>query len=141
MPESKHEVPREPFRFKFTYPFDSYQNGQPPTIPYVVDGLLTQAGFSILGGKPKSGKSSLSRYLAVCVAKGKPFLGRSTTQGEVMIVNLEDPQFHLDNCLSALGYDSTLGDREIHITDRLTPSIGRRLARSGMAIPASQIQR
>jgi AAA domain len=125
---SNSEVtPPEPFRFTFTKPYDSLVNGLPAPVPYVVDGLLTQGGLSILGGKPKSGKSSLSRYLATSVAKGAPFLGRDTEQGDVILVNLEDPLIHLDNCLRALGYDPADGHGQIHITDRLSPSINETL--------------
>jgi RecA-family ATPase len=60
------------------------------SIPCVIEGLLTQGGFSILAGKPKLGKSSLSRYEAVCVAKGQPFLGRDTTKGDVLLISLEE---------------------------------------------------
>jgi hypothetical protein len=109
----------EPFRFTFTHPYESFVDGKPALIPYLVDGLLPLAGLSILGGKPKSGKSSLSRYLATCVTGGKPFLGRDTQQGDVILINLEDPSLHLDNCLKALGYDLGLGHGRIYITDRL----------------------
>jgi AAA domain len=113
----------EPFRFTFTQPYESFINGEPAPVPYVVDGLLIQGGLSILGGKPKQGKSSLSRYLARCVAAGRPFLGRDTDQGEVILINLEDPLNHVDICLKALGYDPTAGHGQIHITTTLSPDI------------------
>lgn len=112
-----------PFRFTFTQPYESFINGEPAPVPYVADGLLIQGGLSILGGKPKEGKSSLSRYEATCVAAGKPFLGRDTEQGDVILINLEDPLNHLDNCLKALGYDPAAGHGQIHITTMLSPDI------------------
>jgi hypothetical protein len=117
-----HDQPKG-FQFTFTHPYASFLEGKPAPVPYVVDGLLTQGGLSILGGKPKSGKSSMSRYLATCVAAGKPFLDRETEQGEVILINLEDPSIHVDNCLKALGYDPALGHGQILITTRLSPSI------------------
>lgn len=99
-------------------PFTTFEHGAPKPIPYVIDGLLTQGGLSILAGKPKQGKSSMSRYEAVCVAKGLPFLGRETTKGEVILISLEDPLNHVDNCLKALGWDPST-DSMIHIVESL----------------------
>jgi AAA domain len=113
----------EPFRFSFAHPYQSFIDGKPAPIPYIVDGLLTQGGLSILGGKPKQGKSSMSRYLAVCVAAGKQFLGRDARKGEVILLNLEDPTNHTDNCLKALGYDPAAGHGQIHIVTTLSPKI------------------
>src|SRR5580692_7965341 len=105
MPKESNHPSEQPFAFNFIEPYTTFHNGQPKKIPYVIDGLLTQGGFSALGGKSKYGKSSLSRYEAVCIAKGTPFLGRNTVKGEVILFNLEDPTNHLDNCLSVLNYD------------------------------------
>ncbi len=110
------------FKLNLIEPYSTFQDGSPLAIPYVIDGLLTQGGFSVLGGKPKHGKSSLSRYEAVCVAKGKPFLDRQTTQGEVILISLEDPRNHVDNCLKALDYDPST-DAKIHIVEKLAPGI------------------
>jgi hypothetical protein len=106
----------------FTAPYSTFHDGEPVRIPYVVDGLLTQGGFSALAGKPKHGKSSLARCEAVCVAKGSTFLGRATEKGEVILASLEDPLNHTDNCLRVLDYDPKL-DAKIHITNRLPLSI------------------
>jgi hypothetical protein len=95
----------EKFSLQLIPPFSSFSKGKPVPIPFVIDGLLPQGGFSVLGAKPKQGKSSLSRFEAVCVSQGKPFLGRDTVQGEVILISLEDQRQHVDNCLHALGYD------------------------------------
>lgn len=132
MPKSS-QPNEQPFAFNFIEPYKTFHNGKPQRIPYVIDGLLTQGGFSALGGKSKQGKSSLSRYEAVCIAKGKPFLGRETIRGEVILINLEDPLNHLDNCLSALGYDQKT-DARIHIVDRLAPTAQESIAALGDAL-------
>lgn len=111
-----------PFAFHLVQPFSTFTDGKAPPVPYCVDGLLSEGGFSILGAKPKVGKSSLSRYLAVAVAKGNPFLGRSTTKGEVLLLSLEDPRFHSDNHLQVLGYDPEQ-DSAIHISGHLGPTV------------------
>ena len=123
----------QPFAFNFIDPYKTFRNGQPQRIPYVIDGLLTQGGLSALGGKSKSGKSSLSRYEAVCVAKGAPFLGRDTVQGEVLLFSLEDPTNHVDNCLSVLGYDQRKHAR-IRMVEALAPTIGENIHALGDAL-------
>ncbi len=120
--EAKPQIQHAPFQLKLIDPYSTFNDGKPADIPYVIDGLLTQGGFSLLGGKPKQGKSSIARYEAVCVAKGLPFLGRNTTQGEVILVSLEDPINHVDNCLKALGYDPKT-DARIRIVEKLSPNI------------------
>lgn len=107
----------------FSAPYSTFDlNGQPKRIPYVIDGLFTEGGFSLLAAKPKTGKSSIARYAAVCVSKGIPFLGRNTERGEVILVSLEDPRNHLDNCLNAMGWDPAV-DSPIHITDEIPKNL------------------
>ena len=115
-------VAQPPFALTLYKPFSTFSDGAPTPIPYVIDGLLPQAAFSILGGKPKHGKSSLARYEAVCVAKGQRFLGRDVERGEVLLISLEDPKAHVDNCLKALDWNPET-DAMIHIATKLSPSI------------------
>jgi len=116
-------VNNTPFTLTLHKPFSTFDSdGQPKPIPYLIDGLLPERAFSVLAGKPKQGKSSLARYQAVCVLKAQPFLGRDTKRGEVMLISLEDPRHHIDNCLAALGYDENV-DAMIHIVDQLAPRI------------------
>jgi len=58
--------------------------------PWLVDGLLPMAGFSILGAKPKVGKSTFARNLAMAVARGERFLDRKTVQGPAVYLALEE---------------------------------------------------
>lgn len=60
-----------------------------PPVKYALDGLLTE-GLSILGGRPKKGKSWLALQLGWAVAGGYEIDGRKTTQGEVLYLALED---------------------------------------------------
>ena len=57
----------------------------------IVEGLLP-AGFSILAGMPKRGKSWLALALAYAVSTGNPFLGRRTKRGRVLYLDLESGQ-------------------------------------------------
>jgi RecA-family ATPase len=71
------------------------------TTRFILQGLLPGSGSSILGSPPKTGKSTFSRALAVAVAQGTSFIGRTTIQGEVLFLALEEkrtetlPQFLL----------------------------------------------
>ena len=101
------------FSFKVYEPYSTFKDGKPVPINWTVKGMFTAGGLSLLGAKPKQGKSSLSRFEAVAIAEGQQFLGRATTQGEVVLVSLEDALFHSDNHLHALGYDPH-NDAKIH---------------------------
>jgi hypothetical protein len=57
---------------------------------YVWEDTLIKGGLSIISAKPKVGKSTLARNLAVSVTLGEPFLGRSTQQGRVLYLCLEE---------------------------------------------------
>ncbi|MBA3726608.1 MAG: AAA family ATPase [Armatimonadetes bacterium] len=57
---------------------------------WLVDGLLLSSGVSMVAAKPKVGKSTLARYLALCVARGDAFLGRETVAGKVFYIALEE---------------------------------------------------
>jgi hypothetical protein len=112
----------EPFQYKLITPYSTRIDGKPVPVPYVIHGLLIAGGLSSLAAKPKMGKSSLSRAEAVAIAKGEPFLGRQTVRGESILFSLEDPGFHVDNCLEGLGYDGKT-DEKIYIIDRLPASV------------------
>ncbi len=112
----------QPFTLEVHEPFSTFTDGAPTPIPFVIDGLLPKAALSVLGGKAKHGKSSMSRCEAVAVAKGQPFLGRETEQGEVLLCSLEDPRPHVDNHLALLGYKKGQ-DRRIHIVNRLARDV------------------
>lgn len=59
---------------------------------WLVKDLLTTDGLSLLVAKPKVGKSTLARQLAVCVASGNQFLGREVKQGYVVYITFEEPK-------------------------------------------------
>ncbi len=54
------------------------------------DKTLPSAGLSILASKPKVGKTTLARNLALKVARGDAFLGRNVTLGPVVYLALEE---------------------------------------------------
>ena len=60
------------------------------------DGILPQNGLSLLLAKPKVGKSVFAFNLALRVSRGEPFLGQSTTQGDVLYLALEESAEQVD---------------------------------------------
>jgi len=60
------------------------------------DGILPQNGLSLLLAKPKVGKSVFAFNLALRVSRGEPFLGKSTTQGDVLYLALEESAEQVD---------------------------------------------
>ena len=77
----------------------------------------------------------MSRCEAVAVAKGSQFLGRDTVRGETLLISLEDPCSHVDNCLRALGWNPET-DAAIHIVERLAPSINESIEAIGDTLTA-----
>lgn len=57
---------------------------------YVWDRTLPRGGFSICAAKPKVGKSTLARNLAVAISQGVEFFGRATIKGKVIYLCLEE---------------------------------------------------
>src|SRR5215471_3116239 len=94
-------------RFRFTALEDLL--AQPPEITrFVVDGLLPSAGVSLIGAKPKVGKSVLARNLAMSVASGTPFLGRAVTQGKVLLLALEEKRTEVAGHFRRMGASDEL---------------------------------
>lgn len=60
-------------------------------VQWLVEGLWTDQAVGFVGAEPKSYKSWLSIYLAVCIAGGVPAFGRHRVrQGPVLAFNAED---------------------------------------------------
>ena len=63
----------------------------PPQLsPELICGILREGNKMIITGESKAGKTCLSQELAVCIAEGKPWLGKfKCEQGKVLYINLE----------------------------------------------------
>lgn len=77
---------------------------KPESISYTVENLLPSQGLSLWTAKPKQGKSTILRQLAVAVAKGQPFLGRSVEQGTVLYLALEEKASEVQGHFKQLGW-------------------------------------
>ena len=63
---------------------------QPELSPELIGGILREGNKMIITGESKAGKTCLSQNLAVCIAEGKPWLGKfKCEQGRVLYINLE----------------------------------------------------
>jgi putative DNA primase/helicase len=78
-------------------------NEAPEETAYVVADLLPTGGLSILAAKPKVGKSTLARNLALAVARGEPFLGRDTARGAVVYLALEEKRSEVHKHFASMG--------------------------------------
>src|SRR5437773_8802974 len=81
--------------------------GESDTAPaWLVDQRLPAGGLGILPGKPKAGKTTLARCLALRVARGEPWLGHATTRGPVIYLALEEKRSEVRGHFKALGATS-----------------------------------
>ena len=70
---------------------------QKPLTPleFLVDGLIVRPSLGILAAPKKRAKSWMGLQLSQCVASGAPFLGKTTKQGSVIHMALEDGERRL----------------------------------------------
>ncbi len=70
---------------------------------WLVDRRLPAGGLSLLAGKPKAGKSTLARCLALAVARGHPWLDFPTFQGTVFYLGLEEKRAEVREHFQTMG--------------------------------------
>jgi hypothetical protein len=81
-------------------------------VSWVLKDTLPAGGISVVSAKPKVGKSTFARCLALSVAQGVPFLGLDTTQGLVIYLALEEKRSQVKDHFADLG---ATGDEPISI--------------------------
>jgi len=102
-------------------------------IDWVLEDMLPAGGISLFAGKPKSGKSTLARGLAVAIARGEQFLGRTTTKGPVLYLGLEEKRSEVRKHFHALGAS---GEEGIHV--HIAPAPVQAIAAAQRAIAQYQ---
>jgi putative DNA primase/helicase len=90
-------------------------------VRWIVEGLLPAGGTSLLTAKPKVGKSTLTRCLALAVARGDKFLGRKTLQGTVLYLAPQEIESEVTAHFKSLG---ATGDEPIHACFVITSEFG-----------------
>src|SRR5262249_12811745 len=81
-------------------------------IQWQVDNLIKKGGMSLIAGKPKTGKTTLCRQLALAIARGESFLGRTTQKGKVIYFAFEEQEQNVQDHFKQMG---ATGDEEIYI--------------------------
>jgi AAA domain/DnaB-like helicase N terminal domain len=79
-------------------------------VRWVLEDRLPVGGFSLLAGKPKAGKSTLARCLALAVARGERFLNWPTAPGAVLYLALEEKRGEVQRHFREMG---AIGDEPI----------------------------
>jgi hypothetical protein len=85
---------------------------------WLVEELLPRSGISALVAKPKVGKSTFSRALALAVARGEPFLGHEARQDLVFYLALEDKPSQVTRHFRAMGAS---GEEPVRIFAGIAP--------------------
>lgn len=75
----------------------------PPPVRWVIQDMICHGDIHMLIGEPSIGKSWLTMGMAVAVAGGTDFLGRSVEQGRVLYVDEENPEDLIYGRLHKLG--------------------------------------
>jgi hypothetical protein len=80
-----------------------------PVIPvdWILRDRLAAGSVSIVVSKPKVGKSTFARNLALAVARGESFLGWAVKQGAVLYLALEERFEEITSDFRSLGADGT----------------------------------
>lgn len=116
----------------------------PPLADSLIDGVLRQGHKMLLAGPSKAGKSFALIELCICIAEGKPWLGRfNCAQGKVMYINLELDRasclHRFKDVYAALGYSPdhlknidiwNLRGASVPM-DKLAPKLIRRASKKG----------
>jgi hypothetical protein len=87
-----------------------------PVVPvdWILRGRLAAGSVSIVVSKPKVGKSTLARNLALAIARGEPFLGWPVKHGTVLYLALEERSEDVAADFRAMGAD---GSEDILLAD------------------------
>lgn len=98
-------------------------------VQWLVDELLPESGFSLLVAKPKVGKTTLAQNLALQIAQGKHFLGRTTQQGPVIYLALEEKRAEVRKHFKDMG---ATGEEEIYVYVASAPADGLQQVRAAV---------
>jgi hypothetical protein len=87
-----------------------------PAVPvdWILRGRLAAGSVSIIASKPKVGKSTLARNLALAIARGESFLGWPVKHGPVLYLALEERSEDVAADFRAMGAN---GSEEILLAD------------------------
>ena len=113
----KHPDATRPKSFTLT-PLKDMLTEPEEMVSYIWDRTLPRGGFSICAAKPKVGKSTLARNLAIKVSRGEEFFGRPTAKGKVIYLCLEEKRPEMAAHFRRMG----AGEEDILIHTGRTPA-------------------
>ena len=102
------ESRRLPFR-----PLGEALRNAPDEPPWLVHGMVARTLLTVLGGKPKVGKSTLAFGMLKALAHGEPFLGEPTMQARSLLLT-EERHLTLNEKRKAFALD----DDDVHVLMR-----------------------
>jgi KaiC/GvpD/RAD55 family RecA-like ATPase len=73
-----------------------------PPVEWIVQDLMLKGSVCMITGDAGSGKTWTSMDVAMCIALGKPWLGRNVIQGAVLLVDEESGEHRLSNRLTKI---------------------------------------
>lgn len=91
----------------------------PPVVPY----LAWSSRSTLLAAREKSGKSTLTGFMAACVSRGRHFLEEPCEKGPVLIIGLEE--YLGDTARRLREFDAD--PKHVHLVDSFTRPPGERL--------------
>ena len=89
-------------RNKKSWTVDELLSTEFPEPNWAIPGIVPE-GLTILGGRPKKGKSFLALQMSIAIATGGMFFDRKIDQGEVLYYALEDNPRRLKDRLNKMG--------------------------------------
>lgn len=104
--ESNYTSDTRQKEFHFTT-LDDLLNEPEEDTPFIWENTLPAGGFSIVSAKPKVGKSTFGRNLALAVINGQEFLGRGTAKGSVLYLCLEEKRSEVKLHFAIMGAGGT----------------------------------
>ncbi len=114
--------------FNFTT-LDELLNEPEEEHAYIWENTLISGGLSICSAKPKVGKSTVARNLAVAITRGETFLGRETVPGKVIYLCLEEKRSEVAKHFRQMGASG----EDIYIHTGKTPEDALRALESAIA--------
>ena len=92
-------------------------------VAWLAEDLIPLAGFTILSGPPKKGKSALIHGLIKETLEGGEFLGRKMTKGKVVLMSFEEQRRRLSKKLRLAKINPKDQDLLVHVGDVFGDSI------------------
>lgn len=122
-------------RRRVVSPFVDYANFLSTNLEqprWLIEDIWGAASHGIIGGEPKTSKSTIAMALALSVASGKPFLNQyeTSTSGPVIYIQEEIAPWKVqDNLRKLAWYYGLIRKRDVEILDAPRGSIGEHVIR------------